>query len=73
MRLDHTEYGLGVLPTTAGFTDAIIISKQALEEWRDHYLKVSREEPDPWRAFYSGKADVLTEILKHFEEEENEF
>ena len=49
--------------------DTITISKKDLEEARDHYLKVKmRNENDPLLSFYyTGKADVLTDILKQFE------
>lgn len=54
--------------------NTITITKQALEEWRDHYFEVAtnieRFPIDQWQQkFYLGKADVLTEILKHFEED----
>ena len=73
MQLESHEYGIGVLPTKSGFTDAIIISKKALEEWRKHYMNVSNQDQKEKdvRLFYVGKADTLTDILKHFEDEEN--
>lgn len=51
--------------------ESITIIKEALEKWRDHYLKVAskyKNEPFKW-GLYLGKADALIEILKHFEEE----
>lgn len=48
----------------------ITITKEALEEWRDHYNKNVLKVTQEWqKSFYMGKADALTEILKHFEEE----
>ena len=75
MKLQREDYGTGVLHTKAGFAEGIIITKKALETWRDHYIEVSKdlkEKGDIWWIFYTGKADVITEILKHFEDEENE-
>lgn len=74
MKLEDTEYSIGTLPTKAGFADAIVISRKALEEWRDHYFEVAtnmeRFPIDQWQQkFYLGKVEVLTEILKHFEED----
>lgn len=48
----------------------ITISKKILEEWSDHYLRVadnSKNESFKW-GFYIGKADILINILKYFEE-----
>ena len=46
----------------------ICISKKELEKWRDHYLKLYREQDEEWkRAFYLGKADAMIEALKMFE------
>lgn len=49
--------------------DNIIISKQELEEWRDHYdaeaMKKGRGKIG-W--FYLGKREVLIDILKMFDE-----
>ena len=54
--------------------DSITISKKALEDWRDHYVTISSEfkfsERPDMVMFYIGKADALTEILKHFEDTE---
>lgn len=77
MKLKDTEYRVGILPTKAGFSDAIVITKEALEEWRDHYFEVAtnmeRFPIDQWQQkFYLGKAEVLTELLKHFDNEDNE-
>ena len=50
--------------------ETITITKEALEEWRDHYLKVadkSKKEPFKW-GLYVDKADVLIDLLKHFED-----
>lgn len=72
MQLERHEYGIGVLHTESGFTDAIVISKSALEEWQDHYLKVSNEyhyNSDNRGFYYAGKADTLFDLLEHFEEE----
>lgn len=54
--------------------NTITITKKALEEWRDHYFEVAtnmeRFPIEQWQQkFYLGKVEVLTEILKHFEED----
>lgn len=67
MRLENTEYRVKEMDGLKTIT----ITKEALAEWRDHYLEVGdghREEPFIW-GLYVGKADVLTDLLKHFEEE----
>lgn len=53
--------------------DGIWISKKALESWRDHYQNVADGKHiyppnELQKLFFIGKADVLTELLKHFEE-----
>lgn len=67
MRFDDNEY----IVSKAGVPDeSITITKTALEKWRDHYLKVadkSKKEPFKW-GLYIGKADVLIDLLKMFEE-----
>lgn len=69
MKLEKDEYCI----THRIPCDTITITKKALEEWRDHYRKIEISEDHPARrfmvGFYTGKADVLTEILKHFEED----
>ena len=49
--------------------DTITISKKDLEEARDHYRKISdRYDADNILGFYyTGKADVLIDLLKQFE------
>lgn len=49
--------------------DYISISKKELEEWRDHYWKVSGEYKDDEfrRAYYIGKQSNIVDILKMFE------
>ena len=54
--------------------DSITITKQELEEARDHFCKVAdkfkprkNKELDYRYALYLGKAAVLTDILKMFE------
>jgi len=54
--------------------DSITITKQELEEARDHYCKVAdkykprkNKEPDYRYTLYLGKAAILTDILKLFE------
>lgn len=52
--------------------DSITITKQELEEARDHYCKVADKfslykDDEPRMMFYLGKAAVLTDILKLFE------
>lgn len=64
------------MPTKAGFSDAIVITKKALEEWRDHYMRLMKKYHDlgndKMGCAYLGKADVLNDILKHFNNEEYE-
>ena len=69
MRLEPHEY----IIKKKGDLESITITKEALEKWRDHYKELAREHanemrPDWW--YYKGKADLLTNLLKHFEEEE---
>ena len=54
--------------------DSITITKQELEEARDHFCKVAdkfkprkNKEPDYRYALYLGKAAILTDVLKMFE------
>lgn len=54
--------------------DSITITKQELEEFRNHYCEVAdkfkprkNKEPDFRYTLYLGKAAVLTDILKMFE------
>lgn len=74
MRLENTEHYI----SKESCGECILISKAALEKWRDHYLKESNEIPEahPAREFmmghYTGKASVLCDLLKHFEEEDGE-
>lgn len=71
MRLDNNEYGIDILMKDDTCKEAITISKEALEKLRDHYLKVAdgcKKEPFKW-GLYVGKADVLIDLLKHFEED----
>lgn len=70
MRLKEHEYDIVDEAINDGGV-GIFITKEALEKWRDHYLKVadkSKEEPFKW-GLYIGKADVLIDLLKHFEED----
>ena len=77
MQLENNEYGIGVLPTNSGFADAIIITKEALQKWSNHYFNNASEfcleDGDETAAFkfgfYSGKQEVLIDLLKHFKEE----
>lgn len=50
--------------------DTITINKKDLEEARDHYLKVvQKKEFNPTLfLYYTGKSDVLTDLLKQFEQ-----
>lgn len=51
--------------------DALIITREALEECKAHYLKVAEEYeglPHMW-GLYKGKAEVLIDLLKHFDED----
>lgn len=54
--------------------DSICIKKSVLEAWRDHYREVSKRNKDipfneDWQGcIYMGKADVLVDILKHFDD-----
>ena len=46
--------------------NGIWISKKALEELRQYYKRTANSAT-PYNMYYVGKADVLTDILKHFE------
>ena len=48
--------------------DSITIKKEILEQWRDHYLEVSKSESrEQLSLLYLGKHDVIVDILKMFE------
>ena len=51
--------------------DGIWISKKALEECKKHYQKVADKchlgKYNLQKVFYTGKADVYVDLLKHFE------
>ena len=51
--------------------DGIWISKAALEECKQHYQKVADKchlgKNNLQKVFYTGKADVYRDLLKHFE------
>lgn len=49
--------------------EKITISKKVLEEWRNHYKKVVRDEMpnNIMMAYYNGKSEVFRDILKMFE------
>ena len=51
--------------------DGIWISKKALEECKQHYCKVADKchlgKNNLQKVFYTGKADVYRDLLKHFE------
>ena len=51
--------------------DGIWISKKALEECKQHYCKVADKchlgKSNLHKVFYTGKADVYIDLLKHFE------
>lgn len=70
MRLENNEY----IVSKAGVPDeSITITKEALEKWRDHYLRLRKKYYGMGNhergIAYLGKASVLTDLLKHFEEE----
>lgn len=48
------------------YDDKITISKKALEELRQYYKRTANNAT-PYNMYYVGKADILTDILKHFE------
>lgn len=54
--------------------NCIIITKVALENWRDYYESKSREARvvgnEEASTFYEGQAETLKDILTHFKEEE---
>lgn len=72
MRFEDPEYGIGTYTTEAGFAKGIIITKEALERWRNHYLALSKKYNNNifMRTLYLAKAGVLIDILKHFDEME---
>lgn len=48
--------------------DSITIKKEVLQQWRDHYLEVSKSESrEQLSLLYLGKHDVIVDILKMFE------
>lgn len=48
--------------------DSITIKKEILEQWRDHYLEVSKSESrEQLSLLYLGKHDVIVDFLKMFE------
>lgn len=47
--------------------DNITLSRQELEQWRDHYMDVINRTHDWYSCFYNGKHDALVEILNHFD------
>ena len=51
--------------------DGIWISKKALEECKQHYCKVADKchlgKNNLQKVFYTGKAAVYVDLLKHFE------
>jgi len=53
------------------YDDKITISKKALEECKQHYCKVADKchlgKNNLQKVFYTGKADVYVDLLKHFE------
>lgn len=70
MRLENNEY----IVSKAGVPDeSITITKAALEKWRDHYLRLMKKLIGMGHYGQAlacmGKADSLTDLLKHFEEE----
>ena len=56
--------------------EGIWLSKKLLEEYKAHYLNVAEGNKDSWKKnkdtfkfpFYEGKAEVLYDILKMFDE-----
>lgn len=71
MQLDNNEYGIDILMKDDTCKEAITIAKETLEEWRDYYLNVAEDKMQDtflW-GYCSGKAEVLTDLLKHFEED----
>lgn len=59
MQLERDEYKIQ--------DDGIWISKKALEGLRQHYKRTAINEFKPYNMYDVGKADILTDILKHFE------
>jgi hypothetical protein len=63
MQLENDEYRID--------GDGIWISKAALEECKQHYCKVADKchlgKNNLQKVFYTGKADVYMDWLKHFE------
>jgi len=59
--------------------DKITLTRQEIEELRDHYCKAAdKYKPkkkdkslDPSFMLYLGKSDVLTELLKMFDDKED--
>lgn len=50
---------------------SITIRKDVLEQWRDHYKELAiNERREALSLAYLGKCDVIRDILKMFEQEE---
>lgn len=48
--------------------DTITLTKKELEDVKEHFLKVADETQTEFHyAFYSGKADMIRDILKMFD------
>lgn len=71
MQLNDNEFDLCTLCCRNDeMKDSIIITKESLEKWRDHYVNKAYEAIGMWtNGLYSGKIDVLSDLLKHFEKE----
>ena len=64
MQLEQDEYRIQ--------DEGIWISKKALEECKKHYCNVADKchlgKNNLQKVFYTGKADVYVDLLKHFEQ-----
>lgn len=53
--------------------DGIWVSRQELESWRDHYKKVAESLRHLQTVMlYTGKSDVLTDLIKHIKNEKED-
>lgn len=75
MELNKDSYVIKRKTFLDGVLETITISKDELKAWRDHYQEVvtniERYQTAPAeRDFYSGKVDVLNDLLKYFDTKE---
>lgn len=70
MQLQANEYSIVTSEKDGHTKKAILITKEALEEWRDHYNTIARSEDQSVAMYYGGRADNLNDLLLHFKKTE---